>query len=43
MANDSFVYEIGTEDFNKEIAENIEKRFDTSRLNIQKIITGHYQ
>ena len=30
MDTDSFVYETGTEDFYKDIAEDLKKRFDTS-------------
>ena len=30
MDTDSFVYEIGTEDFYRDIAKDVEKRFDTS-------------
>ena len=30
MDTDSYVYEIGTEDFYRDIAKDVEKRFDTS-------------
>ena len=30
MDTDSFVYEIGTEDFYRDIAKDVKKRFDTS-------------
>ena len=30
MDNDSFVYEIETEDFYRDIAKDVKKRFDTS-------------
>ena len=31
MDTDSFVYEIETEDFYRDIAKNVEARFDTSK------------
>ena len=40
MDTDNFVYEIGTEDFYRDIAKDVEKRFD--RSGYQKMITGHY-
>ena len=38
--SDSFVYEIETEEFYRDIAKDVEKRFDT--VDIQRMITGHY-
>ena len=40
MDTDSFVYEIETEDFYRDIAKDVEKRFD--KVNIQRMKTGHY-
>ena len=40
MDTDSFVYEIETEDFYRDIANDVEKRFDTSGY--LKMITDHY-
>ena len=40
MDTDSFVYEIETEDFYRDIANDVEKRFNTSRY--LKMITDHY-
>ena len=39
MDTDSFVNEIETEDFYKDIAEDIKKRFE--RVGIQRMITDH--
>ena len=40
MDTDSFVYEIETEDFYRDIANDVEKRFDTSGY--LKMITDRY-
>ena len=40
MDTDSFVYEIETEDFYRDIANDVEKRFNTSGY--LKMITDHY-
>ena len=44
MDTDSFVYEIETEDFYRDIAKDVKKRFDTSGYSkdIQRMIIGHY-
>ena len=40
MDTDSFVYGIETEDFYRDIAKDVEKRFDKNGY--LKMITGHY-
>ena len=39
MDTDSFVYEVETEDFYRDIAKGVEKRFDTSGYSSGKIMT----
>ena len=39
MNTDSFVYEIGTEDFYRDIAKDVEERF--IRVDIQRMKTSH--
>ena len=36
MDTDSFIMHIKTEDFHKDIADNIEKRFDTSNYEVNR-------
>ena len=40
MDTDSFVYEIETEDFYKDIAKDVKKGL--IHVDIQRMITGHY-
>ena len=40
MDTDSFIYDIKTEDFHKDIAEDVEKRFDTSGYCNQPLLVG---
>ena len=43
MDTDSFVYEIETKYFYRDIAKDVKKRFGYSiRVDIQRLIPGHY-
>ena len=42
MDTDSFIYHVKTEDIHKDIAEDVETRFDTSNNEIDRLNLTHY-